>query len=127
MGARHTNMVGRAQARVLLGLLYGLTTLFSSTLHTHHSADHHSPRALAACADVGLHWAPHTDAPDLSHPEARCVACQDRSEHLAPPSFHFALVSVADLGSSRRNTNAPRAVQRTASSRAPPENLMLTV
>lgn len=63
--------------RASIAACYVLASLLAVGGYGHGGHEHEAPEALASCEDGGLHLAPHSDAPDLSHDEG-CAACQVR-------------------------------------------------
>lgn len=71
----------------LLIIAYGLATMLAHVAHDHGEASHHAPETLAECLDGGVHFAAHTDAPDLSHAHQDCNACLFRGQAGTLTSF----------------------------------------
>jgi hypothetical protein len=69
--------------RWIIALGYLAATLAAQVAHHHGPTGHALPHAQAGCDDPGVHWAAHTDTPDLSQPADACGACHFR----AAPSY----------------------------------------
>jgi hypothetical protein len=65
--------------RWFIALGYLTATLAAQEAHHHGPTGHDVPRAQAACDAPGVHWAAHTDTPDLSHPAGDCSVCHVRA------------------------------------------------
>ena len=69
--------------RFWLAFWYALAALVVPAFHDHREADEDVvATAIAGCEDPGTHLSGH-GAPDLTHHELDCPACQFRAEHQA--------------------------------------------
>lgn len=96
-------------------------TLAAPAAHRHGPSSHGVPQAQSGCDDPGAHWAAHTGAPDLSHPDDPCPACQLRAE--SPLAFEAGpILRIAEASSAPmpEPTPAPRIGRGSITLRGPP-------